>query len=76
MFLSFSDKPLVSLLFSYKVTFTQLRGLKTEIEHLQHLLERSRLQMQKDFEIWWAEQAANIQVCEHLKFKLWIQILL
>ena len=48
--------------FSYKVTFNKLRVLKTEIEHLQHLLEKSRLQLQKDFELWWAEQAANLQV--------------
>ncbi|XP_078590426.1 kinesin-like protein KIF6 isoform X2 [Branchiostoma floridae x Branchiostoma japonicum] len=44
---------------SYKVTFNRLRVLKTEIEHLQHLLEKARLQMQKDFELWWAEQTVN-----------------
>ncbi|XP_071801723.1 kinesin-like protein KIF6 [Asterias amurensis] len=46
---------------NYKETFNDLRTLKTEIEHLQHFLEKSRLQLQKDFELWWAEQAANVQ---------------
>lgn len=41
----------------YKETFTRLRSLKTEIEHLQHLLEKSKVQMQKDFEKWWAKQS-------------------
>lgn len=46
----------------YKESFTQLKSLKTEIEHLQHLLEKAKVKMQKDFEIWWAEQAAFNQV--------------
>lgn len=46
---------------NYKESFTRLRSLKTEIEHLQHLLEKAKVKMQKDFEIWWAEQAAFIQ---------------
>ena len=41
----------------YKEAFTRLRSLKTEIEHLQHLLEKSKVQMQKDFEKWWTEQS-------------------
>ncbi|XP_030854411.1 kinesin-like protein KIF6 [Strongylocentrotus purpuratus] len=45
----------------YKDVFNNLRVMKTEIEHLQHLLERSRLQLQKDFEVWWAEQSASLQ---------------
>ncbi|XP_022097361.1 kinesin-like protein KIF6 [Acanthaster planci] len=51
---------------NYKETFTQLRSLKTEIEHLQHFLEKSRLQLQKDFELWWAEQAASLQTQQSL----------
>lgn len=50
------------LLISYKESFTRLRSLKTEIEHLQHLLEKAKVKMQKDFEIWWAEQASFNQV--------------
>ncbi|XP_031565280.1 kinesin-like protein KIF6 isoform X2 [Actinia tenebrosa] len=42
----------------YKANFSSLRSMKTEIEHLQHLLEKAKVQMQKDFELWWAEQAA------------------
>ncbi|XP_046848638.1 kinesin-like protein KIF6 isoform X2 [Xenia sp. Carnegie-2017] len=43
----------------YKESFTRLRSLKTEIEHLQHLLEKSKVQMQKDFELWWNSQSAQ-----------------
>ena len=32
---------------------SQLKTLKAEIEHLQHLLEKARLQLQRDFEEWW-----------------------
>ncbi|XP_028398653.1 kinesin-like protein KIF6 isoform X1 [Dendronephthya gigantea] len=42
----------------YKEAFTRLRSLKTEIEHLQHLLEKFKVQMQKDFEVWWNEQSS------------------
>ncbi|KAJ8045198.1 Kinesin-like protein KIF6 [Holothuria leucospilota] len=45
----------------YKEIFTSLKAMKTEIEHHQHFLEKSRLQMQKDFEIWWTEQSAQVQ---------------
>lgn len=41
----------------YKESFGRLRTLKTEIEHLQHLLEKSKVKLMKDFEIWFAEQA-------------------
>ena len=44
---------------SYKESFTRLRSLKTEIEHLQHLLEKSKVQMQKDFELWWSSRSAQ-----------------
>ena len=51
---------------NYKENFNKLRTLKTEIEHLQHLLEKSKVKLMKDFEIWWAEQAANAQVRVHV----------
>ena len=41
------------LLFRFKGLCTQLKTLKTEIEHLQHLLENARLKLQNDFEKWW-----------------------
>ena len=53
---------LYGCLIRYKESFTRLRSLKTEIEHLQHLLEKAKVKMQKDFEIWWAEQAAFSKV--------------
>ncbi|CAC5410124.1 KIF6_9 [Mytilus coruscus] len=36
---------------NYKECFTRLRTLKTEIEHLQHLLEKSKVKLMKDFEM-------------------------
>ncbi|CAD7696223.1 unnamed protein product [Ostreobium quekettii] len=36
----------------YKEAFYALRELKKEIEHLQMLLEQSRVRLQKDFELW------------------------
>ncbi|CAG2216037.1 KIF6_9 [Mytilus edulis] len=44
---------------NYKECFTRLRTLKTEIEHLQHLLEKSKVKLMKDFEMWWADQNNN-----------------
>ena len=44
-------------LHSYKHAFNQLKLLKAEIEHMQYLLEKSKLRMQKDFEMWWAKQS-------------------
>ncbi|KAJ8289574.1 hypothetical protein GJAV_G00002830 [Gymnothorax javanicus] len=35
---------------SYKNTFSRLKALKTEIEHLQLLLERAKVKVQKDFQ--------------------------
>ncbi|ESO96459.1 hypothetical protein LOTGIDRAFT_115944 [Lottia gigantea] len=46
----------------YKETFSKLKTLKSEIEHLQHFLERSKVKLMKDFELWWAEQSSNNQV--------------
>ncbi|XP_064621480.1 kinesin-like protein KIF6 [Lineus longissimus] len=45
----------------YKESFARLRALKAEIEHLQHLLENHKVKLMKDFEIWWAEQAASVE---------------
>lgn len=47
---------------SYKSTFERLKGLKTEIDHLQHLLQRSKIKLQKDFEDWWTQETARLQV--------------
>ena len=37
----------------YKEQFGILRGLKSEIEHIQRLLEKSRTRMQQDFDTWY-----------------------
>ncbi|XP_075451488.1 kinesin-like protein KIF6 isoform X4 [Ascaphus truei] len=50
----------------YKTLFSRLKGLKTEIEHLQLLLEKARVRLQKDFEAWWSEEATNLQTNQNL----------
>ena len=47
---------------SFKTLYGQLRELKTEIEHIQHLLEKAKMQLQRDFEQWWSQQSANSKV--------------
>lgn len=37
----------------YKENFTKLRELKSAIEHIQKLLEKSRVKMQTDFDAWY-----------------------
>jgi len=48
----------------FKSTVKRLQELKLEIEHLQHLLEMSRVKLMKDFDVWWSEQErlAQLQV--------------
>ncbi|XP_063146073.1 kinesin-like protein KIF6 [Candoia aspera] len=46
---------------SYKTMFTHLKGLKIEIEHLQLLMEKAKLKLQKDFEAWWSEETTSLQ---------------
>ncbi|XP_019382772.1 PREDICTED: kinesin-like protein KIF6 isoform X1 [Gavialis gangeticus] len=46
---------------SYKTMFNRLKGLKIEIEHLQLLMEKAKVKLQKDFEIWWSEEARSLQ---------------
>ncbi|XP_065611401.1 kinesin-like protein KIF6 [Cyrtonyx montezumae] len=47
---------------SYKTMFNHLKGLKVEIEHLQLLMEKAKLKLQKDFEIWWTEEGKKLQI--------------
>uniref|UniRef100_A0A8C0GWG1 Kinesin-like protein KIF6/9 C-terminal domain-containing protein n=1 Tax=Chelonoidis abingdonii TaxID=106734 RepID=A0A8C0GWG1_CHEAB len=51
---------------NYKTMFNRLKGLKIEIEHLQLLMEKAKVKLQKDFEVWWSEEASNLQVSECL----------
>ncbi|XP_062953039.1 kinesin-like protein KIF6 isoform X2 [Cynocephalus volans] len=45
----------------YKTMFTRLKALKVEIEHLQLLMDKAKVKLQKEFEAWWAEEATNLQ---------------
>ncbi|KAJ3613345.1 hypothetical protein NHX12_019595 [Muraenolepis orangiensis] len=47
---------------NYKSTFDHLKALKTEIKHLQLLLERAKVKLQKDFQEWWSEETWRLQV--------------
>uniref|UniRef100_A0A3B3ZSD2 Kinesin motor domain-containing protein n=1 Tax=Periophthalmus magnuspinnatus TaxID=409849 RepID=A0A3B3ZSD2_9GOBI len=42
----------------YKSTIDRLKALRTEIEHLQLLLERAKVKLQRDFQKWWSEEAS------------------
>ncbi|XP_027497041.1 kinesin-like protein KIF6 isoform X4 [Corapipo altera] len=46
---------------SYETMFNRFKGLKVEIEHLQLLMEKVKMKMQKDFEVWWSEEAKSLQ---------------
>ena len=45
----------------YKEHFDQLKVLKGEIEHIQHLLESSRVRLQKDFEQWFECKVGGVK---------------
>jgi len=49
---------------SFKGLYGQLKDMKTEIEHVQHLLEKAKVQLQKDFETWWKQQSDKVQCNE------------
>lgn len=42
--------------------FTHLKALKVEIEHLQLLMDKAKMKLQKEFEAWWTEEATSLQV--------------
>ncbi|XP_034516550.1 kinesin-like protein KIF6 isoform X2 [Ailuropoda melanoleuca] len=46
----------------YKQMFMRLKALKVEIEHLQLLMDKAKVKLQKEFEAWWAEEATSLQV--------------
>ncbi|KNE54260.1 hypothetical protein AMAG_00252 [Allomyces macrogynus ATCC 38327] len=43
----------------YRAKFQQLKELKMEIEHLQHLLDNAKLRLNTDFEAWLQQQATR-----------------
>ncbi|XP_043088719.1 kinesin-like protein KIF6 [Puntigrus tetrazona] len=46
---------------SYEIKSGCLKGLKTEIEHLQLLHGKLKVKLQKDFEKWWTQEGARLQ---------------
>uniref|UniRef100_A0A8C5JBL6 Kinesin-like protein n=1 Tax=Junco hyemalis TaxID=40217 RepID=A0A8C5JBL6_JUNHY len=55
---------------SYKAVYSRFKGLKVEIEHLQLLMEKVKMKVQKDFEVWWSEEAKKFQETEKLTYSL------
>ncbi|XP_039992325.1 kinesin-like protein KIF6 isoform X2 [Xiphias gladius] len=49
---------------AYKNTISRLKALRTEIEHLQLLLERAKVKLQKDFHKWWNQEISSVQESE------------
>lgn len=52
----------VICLASYKSTIERLKALRTEIEHLQLMLERAKVKLQRDFQQWFSREASAAQV--------------
>ncbi|XP_026085153.1 kinesin-like protein KIF6 isoform X1 [Carassius auratus] len=46
---------------NYKIKSGCLKGLKTEIEHLQLLHEKLKVKLQMDFENWWTQEGARLK---------------
>ncbi|XP_068195079.1 kinesin-like protein KIF6 [Antennarius striatus] len=49
---------------TYKSTVGRLKALRTEIEHLQLLLERAKVKLQKDFQKLWSQEAFRVEESE------------
>ncbi|KAM6969521.1 kinesin-like protein KIF6 [Tautogolabrus adspersus] len=49
---------------AYKSIVGRLKALRTEIEHLQLLLERAKVKLQKDFHKWWSQEVSCVQVTD------------
>ena len=54
----------------FKDLYHNLKDMKSEIEHSQHLLEKAKVQLQKDFEVWWEKEAKKTKVCKSKSFDL------
>uniref|UniRef100_A0A665UYD5 Kinesin family member 6 n=1 Tax=Echeneis naucrates TaxID=173247 RepID=A0A665UYD5_ECHNA len=56
---------------AYKSSIDRLKALRTEIEHLQLLLERAKVKLQRDFHKWWNQETFNVtrghqvETCSH-----------
>lgn len=51
---------------SYKQGFHELSELKKEIQHIQKMLEMSRIKLQKDFDLWYQRQGKGALLTETL----------
>lgn len=51
---------------SYKKGFHELSELKKEIQHIQKMLEMSRIKLQKDFDLWYQRQGKSALLTEAL----------
>ncbi|XP_049453113.1 kinesin-like protein KIF6 isoform X2 [Epinephelus fuscoguttatus] len=49
---------------AYNSAIGRLKELRTEIEHLQLLLERAKVKLQRDFQKWWSQEASSVQESE------------
>ncbi|XP_008397872.1 kinesin-like protein KIF6 [Poecilia reticulata] len=49
---------------TYNSNLGRLKALRTEIEHLQLLMDRVKVKIQKDFLKWWSQEALNLQESE------------
>ncbi|XP_076026680.1 kinesin-like protein KIF6 [Genypterus blacodes] len=49
---------------TYKSAVASLKALRTEIEHLQLLLQRAKVKLQRDFQEWWSQEASSLQVSD------------
>ncbi|UJR25470.1 hypothetical protein I4U23_006817 [Adineta vaga] len=45
----------------YRECFNRLKNMKQEIEHIQHVIEKDRLQMLKEFDDWWDQQSEQAE---------------
>ncbi|CAJ1074118.1 kinesin-like protein KIF6 isoform X1 [Xyrichtys novacula] len=49
---------------AYKSTIGHLKALRTEIEHMQLLLGRAKVKLQRDFQRWWSQEVSSVQEAE------------
>ena len=48
----------------FKTLYQRLRGMKTEIEHTQHLLHMAKVKVQQEFEVWWQSRVTKVTVLD------------
>ena len=55
-----SKKTFSLFVLRYRECFSRLKNMKQEIEHIQHVIEKDRLQILKDFDEWWEQQSEQV----------------